>query len=723
MGKGELMYRKMFAALTAFSVTVGIAAGIASAASVTVDPSLTKQKILGFGGVSVYYQNWITALGSETAEALYDTAFTGLNLSLLRVGNWLQDTTASLENDKTIIQAGKSRLGNHMKVLMSSWSAPAYLKPSGSLDGSDASGDSLLATLKTSSSDLYGKYAYGDFAHWWKVSYQKYADAGIAPDYISFQNEPDMFATYEETLFAPSETSKRAGYAEALNAIYDSLSSLSNAPTIVGPEPLGIGYNNFQSYMSALDDNKLGGYAYHIYHAGNGNDNSLNNYKNPENFRSPMKSIASSYGSDVKPLIMTEFCSMEEAGEESYMVGLAHIMQVGFTDGKLNGYIAWELFWGEGKGQLIGVCTKGWGSCSADEISISPEYHAMRHYSKFVNPGWKVISTSTDDANLKTVAFVSEDGDSISVVLTNSGSTSVTLGRPTVAGYGTAYAVQSKENGFKSKEISLSSCFVLPGRSVTTLVLVKGASEATAITCEDETTDENYVEPVATDTLVLADYSQTSDVSNWSSDESLNAVFYGGTAIDGISGYAVVPLAGCDQSDCGYQHAIFTLPSNVNSALQECSTLEVTLHSMADTTVYVNVGGAGGTEWVNYKYGVQGGSASWVTTVIDLSSEKDASTGAVYGSTQLTFNSDGSGVYISKMIATGCGSAAIPIRKMQASVLSNGVSKIYDLHGRLVWTGKLSDAELSGRTIKIQNLKSGVYMVRTQTGTMTAVKH
>lgn len=716
------MARKIFSALAVFSVTVGVAAGIASAATVDVNPSEAKQKILGFGGGSVYYQNWITALGSTTQETLYDTAFTGLNLSLLRVGNWLQDTNASLDNDKTIIQAGKTRLGNHMKVLMSSWSAPSELKPSASLNGSDAGVDSSKATLKTSSSDKYGNYAYGDFAHWWKVSYQKYAAAGIAPDFISFQNEPDMFAKYEETLFAPSETSKRAGYAQALNAIYDSLSTLSNAPTIVGPEPLGIGYNNFQSYMNALDDSKLGGYAYHLYHAGNGNDNSLANYMNPENFRSAMTSIASAYGSDTKPIIMTEFCSMEENGVESYMVGLAHIMQVGFTAGKLNGYIAWELFWGEGKGQLIGVCTQGWGNCTADEITISPEYHALRHYSKFVNPGWRVISTSSDESALKTVAFMSEDADSISVVLTNSGSTALTLDRPSVSGYGTAYAVQSKENGFKSKNITLSSCFVLPARSVTTLVLVKGAAEAAVTTCEDETTDESYVEPVSSDTLVLVDYSETTDVSNWSSDESLTAVSYGSTALDGTSGYAIVPLAGCAQSDCGYQHAIFSLPSSASSALQECSAIEVTMHSMSDTTTYVNVGGAGGSEWVNYKYGVQGGSASWVTTTIDLANETDDA-GSVYGSSKLTFNSDGLGVYISKIIATGCGSNSIPVRRMDYTpTLSNSISRVYDLHGRLVWTGKLSEDKLSGHTLKIQNLKAGVYMIRTASGTMTAIK-
>lgn len=230
------------------------------------------------------------------------------------------------------------------------------------------------------------------------------------------------------------------------------------------------------------------------------------------------------------------------------------------------------------------------------------------------------------------------------------------------------------------------------------------------------------MKPVSSDTLVLVDYSETTDVSNWKSDESLTAVSYGSKVLDGTSGYAEVPLAGCAQSDCGYQHAIFALPSSASSALQECSAIEVTMHSMADTTTYVNVGGAGGSQWVNYKYGVQGGSESWVTTTIDLASEtSDANT--VYGSTQLTFNSDGPGVYISKIIATGCGSSAIPVRKVDYTpIASNGISKIYDLHGRMVWTGTLSEAELSGHTLHIQNLKAGVYMIRSGSHTMTAVK-
>ncbi len=445
------------------------------AATITLNPNSTKQEIIGFGGGSVYYQGWITALGSDKQQALYDTAFTGLNLSFLRLGNWLQDLNKDLKDDSIIVSEAKARLGDHLKIEMSSWSAPAELKPSHSVNGSDANGDSLQATLKTSTTDKYGNYVYGDFAHWWKVSLERYQKAKIHVDYISFQNEPDMFASYEETLFAPTETSRRAGYAQALNAVYDSVKSIANAPKIIGPEPLGIGYNNFQNYMNKLDAGKLDGYAYHLYHAGNGNDNSSNNYANPENFSSAMSSIAASYAD--KPIIMTEFCTMRDHELESDMVGLAHIMQVGFTKGNLAAYIAWELFWGEGRGQMLGVCTKNWGSCTKDTIVVAPEYHAMRHYSKFVNPGSRVILSETAESALKTVAFKSASGDSISLVAINTGNTEIELNDFAVSGYAVIQAVQSVENGDKSKEIAVATNYKLPARSVTTLVL-KTTSDA-----------------------------------------------------------------------------------------------------------------------------------------------------------------------------------------------------------------------------------------------------
>ena len=151
-------------------------ASSALAASVTVNPASTAQKVTGFGGASVYYQSWIKNLPAADQEVLFDTAFTGLNISLLRVGNWYQDEDITkIQDDIDIVKAAKTRLGDHMKIQMSSWSAPAKLKPSGNLNGKvDGQKIKSQNTLKPSNSDPYGKYVYSDFANWWKKSLEAY---------------------------------------------------------------------------------------------------------------------------------------------------------------------------------------------------------------------------------------------------------------------------------------------------------------------------------------------------------------------------------------------------------------------------------------------------------------------------------------------------------------------------------------------------------------------
>jgi len=709
-----------------YMISTALLAASAFAASVTINPSTTAQKVTGFGGASVYYQSWIKNLPAADQEALFDTAFTGLNISLLRVGNWYQDEDATkLQDDIDIVKAAKTRLGDHMKIQMSSWSAPASLKPSNSLNGQDGHSKSDK-TLKKANGDAYGAYAYTDFANWWKKSLEAYKAAGISPDYVSIQNEPDMEATYEETLFEPTETNEIAGYKEALNAVYDAVKGQTK---LLGPEPLGIGYSNFEKYAKELDGSKLDGYAYHLYHAGDGNDNSGNNYLDPENFRKPMKAIADVYGKGDKPIIMTEFCPMLDEPREKDMLGLAQIMQIGFTDGRLSGYIAWQLFWGY-HAQMIGVCPgAGWdldGSgkyvCDDTGFKIFPEYHAMRHFSKFVNPGSSVIATTADDANLKTVSFLSANGDSVSTVLINTGSTAIQLDNPAIANYNVVTAVQSKENGLKSKNVTVANCTVLPARSITTLVYKKGAAAPAVATCKDETSDSSYTEPVIVPTadVVIVDYTTTTDVSTWQAmDDKLSAVTYGTTAIDGVAGYASVPLAGCDQSEesCGYQNQLLNISDEGAKALASCASLVITMRSQGTSDAYVNVGGAAGGSWVDYEYGKLAAGSKWSETKVSLKKEGEN------GSTALTFNSEAAGIYIAKIVATGCTGTGTSIKMPRRYALNNSNTQamIFDLNGNLVWKGLKSEALNDNGTLK-PSIRQGAYILKTNNNAMRVIK-
>nr|WP_298768805.1 glycoside hydrolase family 30 beta sandwich domain-containing protein [uncultured Fibrobacter sp.] len=439
---------------------------------------------------------------------------------------------------------------------------------------------------------------------------------------------------------------------------------------------------------------------------------------NNENFRKAMKSIGSTYGGKGKPIIMTEFCNMLDKTREEDMVGLAHIMQVGFTDGQLGGYIAWELFWGEGRGQLIGVCAKNWGSCKNDSIVIGPEYHAMRHYSKFVNPGWKAIAASTTENDLKTVAFASASGDSVSVVVINTGKTAIQLGAPAISGMNVATAVQSKENGFKSKNITIASCYMLPARSVTTLVLTRTAAAPTVTVCQDETTDPNYSEPVITPSadVVIIDYSKTTDVSTWQAiSDDLGAVTYNSGALDGVTGYVSVPLAGCEQADCGYKSQLLNISEEGAAALANCTELVITMRSQDNSNAYVNVGAANGGSWVDYQYGRPAAAGKWSETTVDLEKEGDN------GSTALTFNSDATGIYIAKIVATGCSSSGIIKAPKFVFNDRNMPAQVFDLNGNLVWSGIKGQALNADGTLRLE-LRQGMYLVKTKTTTVKAVK-
>ncbi|MCF0224607.1 MAG: glycosyl hydrolase [Fibrobacter sp.] len=697
-----------------------LSVGVSYGASVAVNPADTKQKVLGFGAGMAYYQNWVTALGNTTREAFYDTAFTGLNLSLLRMANWMQDPEYDLSNDAAIVKAARKRLGNRFKIEMSSWSAPGTLKPSGSLNGKDAS-SKAGKTLKTSSNDAYGKFVYKEFADWWVSAYNAYAELGIAPDYISLQNEPDMEADYEETLFEPSETTEIAGYSQALNAVSDAFKNVDNPPKIIGPEPLGIGYNNFQKYMNALDESKLGGYAYHLYHAGDGNDNSGQNYLNPENFSKAMSTIGSKYGSDEKPLIMTEFCTMEDNIRESDMVGLAHIIQVGFTSGNLNGYIAWELFWGEGKGQLIGVCTAGWGSCQEDQITIEPEYHAMRHYSKFVNPGSRVVASTSDDKDVKVVAFRSVACDSLTIVAINTSTSAKTMNAPAVGGYSAVSVAQSVENGNKSAVVPPSVSYDMPARSIMTFVYTNDGS--TSLQCEDRPVEPSVGPGTGSEEIVIVDFANETSAGKWSTDIAAtpNDITFETTPLGSVSKYVKVPLANCAQDDCGYQHAVFSLPAKAQAMdpLSTCRELVVTMQGIGGE-VSVNIGGAGGSEWVNYQYGNTAPEGDWDEVRIPLDNESD-STGIAMGSNQLTFNSDNAGIYIAKIVARGCGSAVIANKGVRLNLSENAMVRVFDLNGVLVWAGAKSNAMDGNGAVRL-NVPQGAYIVKSRNSTFKAVK-
>jgi hypothetical protein len=262
----------------------------------------------------------------------------------------------------------------------------------------------------------------------------------------------------------------------------------------------------------------------------------------------------------------------------------------------------------------------------------------------------------------------------------------------------------------------------LPARSITTLVYKKGASVDLVANCKDETSDSSYVEPiiVPTDDVVIVDYTTSTDVSGWQAmSDKLSDVTYGTTAIDGIAGYASVPLAGCDQSEesCGYQNQLLNISAEGAKALSSCASLVITMRSQGTSDAYVNVGGAAGSSWVDYEYGKLAAGSKWSETKVSLKKEGEN------GSTALTFNSEAAGIYIAKIVATGCTGTGSAIKMAHRSVINDSKMQayIFDMNGNLVWKGLKSEALNENGTLK-PSIRQGAYILKTKANVQRVIK-
>lgn len=224
-------------------------------------------------------------------------------------------------------------------------------------------------------------------------------------------------------------------------------------------------------------------------------------------------------------------------------------------------------------------------------------------------------------------------------------------------------------------------------------------------------------------TFTIVDYAVHPETrGSWSSDvEAGSPVFV--SAAEGFS----VPMAGCDQGECGYQHAIYTLPEDAVSAgvLNKCENLMVTMKGQGGAVSYVNIGV--NEPWFSLQYGNAASADDFAAVSVPLDSVREK----MATPTQLTFNSDGAGFNLLKIEAVGCpdgwnGSAGIrhvvAAGKLGVDVIGNTVAvsglasergvqlDLFDMQGRPVMSRR--DAS----SIDVSGMAKGLYMVRVKSG-------
>ena len=445
--------------LVAFATLGALSSGSASIA--TIDPTKTYQTIEGLGGATAFYAGWITA--HPYKQEIYTNAFAGLNLSMLRLGDWYRypATLAGFDSAATEIVANGNRvLGHPVPVYMSSWSPPAFLKSNGQV----GNGGTLIYTN--------GGFAYTNFAQYWYDSIQSYKSNGVNLTWVSIQNEPDWVAGYDSCIFHPTEDTVNgtnyASYSKALDAVYNKLTNLPSPPKLLAPEVVHISFNDLKNYAATLNPNSFYGVAHHLYGDGGGTGDS---------FLSAISSATNVFPS--KPRFMTEY------GDVNDMIECANLIHNSLVVEQVSGYNHWNLVWPGTTGGLIQIenpfaSQSTWTNAPPGTPTqshgwwYSPSYWSMKHFSYFINPGYKRVSATDNDNNVRSSAFLSPDGLRLVVVLINtnasvSSAMSFNLG---IFSVGKSSVSQTANTNYYFRSLgSLTNGQVLPPRSLTTVVL------------------------------------------------------------------------------------------------------------------------------------------------------------------------------------------------------------------------------------------------------------
>lgn len=436
--------------------------------SVAIDTSVTHQTLVGFGAATAF-QSYLLA---GRTDDIFQVLFVDSGLDILRLGNWYQnqgqtDTTTTPFSDSNAVhivqQATAARGGTPPKILMSSWTPPAYLKSNGVTKPPFGSGSSVPAGTLLQNG---GAYAYADFGDWWARSLQAYAAQGVVPDWVSIQNEPDFFTSQWETcVFGPTEGATvagiaAAGYGQALDAVSGAIqaAALASPPVLVGPETTGFKGNIVQQYLNGLDPTKLGAIAHHLY-----GDTEAN--PAPDTFNASMLDIEKSGAAAGLPTFMTEY-----SPNAPTMFDTAWLIDNALTVENVSAYLYWELVWSNST-PTTGLVAIASPSPSAP-YTITDLYYALKHFARWTDPGWVRVDATPSVSTVRASAFVSPDGASLTLVLLNSDSQDHTISvSPGAFPFGTLTVYRSSGDSERTTPVAPESdgSIALPSRAIATV--------------------------------------------------------------------------------------------------------------------------------------------------------------------------------------------------------------------------------------------------------------
>jgi len=385
--------------------------------TITVDESSQFQQMEGFGASFTDSSAWLVynKLNSAQRTDLMSNLFSptnGIGLGLLRqpmgasdfsaVGNYSYDdlpagqtdpnlTSFSINHDLAyIVPVLKQalQLNPAVKIIGSPWSAPGWMKTSGSMIGGN---------LKPE--------AYTPFANYFVKYIQAYQTQGIPVNYVTVQNEP---------LFIPGGYPGMGMPATVQASFIKNYLGPAFAASNIKTKILAYDHNwdviNYPETVLADADSAqfVSGVAWHWY----GGDVSAQTIVHDE------------YPN--KDAFITEASGGSwQSGDANAFRAVLDNLIINGSRNWARGVVLWNMALDINNGPTNGGCGTCRGVVTIDQnsgnVTYNVDYYALGHASKFLKPGAYRIGSNTFGSNIENVAFKNPDGSKV-LIAYNAGS-------------------------------------------------------------------------------------------------------------------------------------------------------------------------------------------------------------------------------------------------------------------------------------------------------------
>jgi O-glycosyl hydrolase len=388
--------------------------------SVFVEPTKTFQNFMGIGGAITDASAEVFAKLSkgkqqELLNAYYDKE-KGIGYSLLRTTihssdfssgsyTYIKDgdkdlKTFNIEHDRQyripMLKEAIKTAGEKLLLYVSPWSPPAFMKSNGSM----LKGGTLLPEYYQSWANYYTKFV------------KAYEKEGMPIWGLTVQNEPMATQTWESCVYSAEAerdflknflgpTMKKEGLGDKKIVIWDHNRDLMNQrANVIFSDPEASKY--------------AWGMGFHWYETWAGGTPMFDN----------VRKVHEAYPS--KNLLFTEGC-IEKFDAKKYQFwangeryGTSMIND--FNNGTV-GWTDWNILLDQngGPNHVGNFCFAPiHADTNSGELIYTPSYYYIGHFSKFIRPDAKRVSTAVSRSSLISTSFLNKDGKMVTVVMNQS---------------------------------------------------------------------------------------------------------------------------------------------------------------------------------------------------------------------------------------------------------------------------------------------------------------